>query len=130
MELKLTNQEAEQMFYDALCNGLDYIAGYGLEIDYDDEQYRKSRNKLKATSEHSICFEDTLLQILRDGGELSLIDTEYGEDEKYTITLSDVHDRMAKVPLSVILEVVQEQDDASTADQILQTIFLNEIIFG
>ena len=71
MEIKLSTQESEEIFFNALCNGLGYMGGYGLEFEYSDKQYSEAKKKLD-----SPCFEDVLMQILRDGGKLTVIDVE------------------------------------------------------
>jgi hypothetical protein len=126
MEITLTHQESEEFFFNALCNGLGYIGGYGLTLDYNEEEYKKAKQKLSAPS-----YEEVFMQMLRDGSTFNVIDNE-DEDSEYNVsfTLADVHERMSSVPISHLLDMVNENDDATTADVILQTIFFNEIIFG
>ena len=127
-ELKVTTtkEQAEEFFFNAMCNGLGYVtSGYGLQLDYDNDEYKKSKEKLK-----SPCLEDVFMQMLRDGYKLTLVDIECDGDNTKSITLKDVHERMDKVPADSLLEMANEQDDATTADVILQTIFFEEIIFG
>lgn len=130
MNVNLTHAESEEYFYNSLCNGLGYVtSGYGLELDYVSSDYQEAKTKLKETNE-GICFEDVLMQILKDGKKLTLIDIE-GEDEMTrSITLEDVHDRVPLTPIDFLMEMINEQDDANTADVIIQTVFYNEIIFG
>lgn len=128
MEIKLTNKEAEEMFYNALCNGLEYVtSGYGFELKYSNKDYKKAKETIVANGD-SVCYEDVLMAMLRDGCKLSLYDEE-GE-EMYYIELEDVHDRMQIVPLRNILNMIEENDDAVDADVILQTVFFTEVIFG
>ena len=133
MTISLTPQEAESYFYNALCNGLGYIGDYGLELTYDDADYKAAKqNILKNRTAEDIsvvCYEDVLLQILRDGKTLTLIDNEGGEDPA-EITILHVHERVEKTPLRHLMDAINENDDATTADVILQTVFLNEIVYG
>lgn len=131
MEIKLTSAESETMFHTALCNGLSWISGYGLELKFGKEAYQSAKENLKAKSGEgvAICYEDVLLQILRDGGTLTLVDRE-GDDEEHSISLQDVHDRVQKTEARFLIAMTEEQDDAETADVILQTTFLGEVIFG
>jgi hypothetical protein len=124
MTIQLTQQESEMHFHNALCNGLGYISDYGLELKYDKADYADARAKLT-----NPCFEDVLMQILKDGNSLTLVDTECGEDDA-TITLKEVHERVSKTPLDHLMNAVNENDDAETADVILQTVFLKEIVYG
>jgi len=125
MIIKLTPQESEEYFYNALCNGLDYMGGYGLRMDYKDKHYVQAKSKLT-----SPCFEDVLMQILRDGNTFGFEDIECDGEYSKQITLEDVHTKMINVDLERLMEMVNENDDAETADVIIQTIFYDEVIFG
>lgn len=125
MQIQLTPQESETMFHNALCNGLGYMSGYGLEFEYSDEQYSAAKTKLQ-----SPCFEDVLMQILRDGGSLTFVDVECDGEYTRSVSLADVHSRVQQTPLRFLTDMINEQDDAETADVMLQTVFFEEIIFG
>jgi hypothetical protein len=133
MTITLTPQEAESHFYNALCNGLGYIGDYGLELTYDDADYKAAKqNILKdrtAADISVVCYEDILMQILRDGKSLTLVDNEGGEDPA-EITILHIHERVAKTPLRHLMDAINENDDAETADVILQTVFLGDIVYG
>jgi len=122
MEIKFTEQEAQGIFLDALCNGLSYLSGYGLDIIYEPEDYKKAKRK-------GSCYEDVLLQILLDGNSLTIIDEE-DEDNVNIVTIQDVYDRISSTPFDHLSDMINGNDDATTADAILQTIFFNEIIYG
>jgi hypothetical protein len=125
MKILLTPAESETFFYNSLCNGLGYIQGYGLELSVNEKDYKAARKKLD-----SPCFEDVLMQVLRDGKPLKMID--HGCDGEYTkeITLKDVHEKVQTTDAKWLLQMEHEEDDATTADCILQTVFFGEIIFG
>lgn len=124
MKIILTPEESEEFFYNALCNSLEYIGGYGLELEYKEEDYQSARSKL-----NSPCYEDVLLQILKDGNTLTLIDLE-DEDNSKQITIADVHKRVQEVPFSHLCDMINQNDDAYTGDVIIQWVFFEEIIFG
>ena len=128
-KIKISPTKSIEFFHNALCNGMSYIEGYGLSLDYDHYQYEVAKDKLRS-NEESDCWEDILVQILKDGGELTLIDEECGGAYTRSITITDVINKMEKVPLNFLMQMINEEDDAETADIILQTIFFNEIIFG
>ena len=131
MKIYLEKEECEGVFYDALCNGLSYIAGYGLELLFNDEQYDKAKQTLKTVTpaEGTICYEDVLMEVLRQGGSLILRDLE-GAEPDAIITLDEVHNRMSLVPASTLVTILEESGDACDADVVLQTIFLEEVIYG
>ena len=97
MEIKLSNAESEEYFYNALCNGLGsgYMRGYGLVLEVDQTEYNAARDTLKVSNPTSTsCYEDILMQVLREGGTLTLMDEE-DEDNSYPpITLAEVHERV------------------------------------
>lgn len=150
MEIKLTKEESEKYFHSALCNGAGYIGGHGLELDYKEKDYKEAKKSLqekidkgeiphfvyhpdymkKKGEKPEICREDVWMEILSIGKKLKMIDHE-GEGE-YTreITLADVHERVQKTDPDHLLDMVNENDDAVTADVIIQQVFFNEVIFG
>ena len=69
------------------------------------------------------------MEILKGGGKLKLVDNEGGEDDA-VITLQDVHVRVNKTQMNHLMNMINEEDDAITADVILQTVFLNDIVYG
>jgi hypothetical protein len=123
MKITFTHEEAQQHFLSAMCNGLGYISGYGLELIYEESHYKKAKKKLD-----SPCWEDVLLQILIDGNSLTLRDYECGDE--FEIKIDDVYNRLPEVDIRHLMDMVNGNDDAVTADVILQTIFLGEVIYG
>jgi len=127
MKILLTAQESEQIFYDSLCNG-HQIAYYGLQIEDDDKEYDKARKRLIKKGERP-CVEDVWMEILRGGGTLKLVDEENGLEPE-VISLQDVHERVQETDARHLLDAINENGDAVTADVVLQTVFYREVIFG
>jgi len=125
MTIKLTTQESEEYFYNALCNGLSYISSYGLRLDYSSPEYKAAKAKLSEP-----CFEDVLMQMLKDGNTITLIDEECDGEYTKSITMKHIHNRVQKTQLNHLMNMINENDDAETADVILQTVFFEDIIFG
>jgi len=147
MEIKLTEKESETYFHNALCNGADYLNGYGISLDYDKDDYLKAKKSLEdiikeknyphwmtTTSSGDllvgICCEDVWMQILKNGDKLTFVDEEGDGDQTNSITISDVHARVQLTPLIHLQNMIDENDDADTADVILQTVIWEEVIFG
>lgn len=126
MKVILTHEESEEIFYNSLCNGHE-IAYYGLSLHVGETQYKEAKQRLFEKGE-SHCIENIWMEVLRGGGKLTLIDNENGMDPS-VIRLSDVHERVQNTPLEHLIDAINEEDDATTADVILQTVFYNEIIF-
>lgn len=125
MEIKLTKKESEEYFYNALCNGLSEMGCYGLTFDYVSEEYKKSKEKLTAP-----CFEDVLIQMLKDGYKITFVDEECDGEYTRSIGMKEVHERVKKTPTHHLMNMINENDDAITADVILQSVFFEDIIFG
>ena len=87
MQILLTPQESEDFFLNALCNGLSYFDGYGLELTYNQDAY----NKAKQTLRQGVAWEYILMQILRQGDTLRIVDHECDGEYSRDITLADVH---------------------------------------
>lgn len=128
MKILLTAQESEQIFYNSLCNG-HQIAYYGLQIEYDENEYDKAKKRLIKFKTESPCLEDVWMEILRGGGTLTLVDEENGLDPS-VISLEDVHERVQNTDVRHLLDAINENDDSDTADVILQSVFYGEVIFG
>jgi hypothetical protein len=136
MEIKLTAQESEKCFYDALCNGLNWVCGgYNLEIDYNAEEYQIAKeyaeaHRLPYTACDVVCFEDILVTMLLLGCEIRLKDVGYDGSFDSSICLLDVHERVHTIPTEHLLDMINEQGDGTTADITLQHVFFGRCIFG
>lgn len=131
MKIILTPQESEEYFYNALCNGLGYVEnGYNLELTYNKQHYQTANKNIINTGTDNWCVEDILMQILRDGNTLTMVDIEGDGEYTRSITLQDVHDKVQNTQLNHLQAMINEQDDVITADVILQTVFFDEIVFG
>jgi hypothetical protein len=130
MKIILTPQESEEYFFNALCNGLGYVcSGYDLELKYSKNNYKSAVASLEALKpDEVISYEDVLMQILRLGGALNLYD--HNDELDNVIVLEDVHERVATTQLNHLMDMIEERDDAITADVIIQTVFLGEAIYG
>ena len=129
-QIVLTQAESELYFYNALCNavGTGYMEQMSLELCFDQNQYETAKQHLIEQGKTGMCYEDVLMQILKDGNTLTLLDQE--SDDEYKINLSDVHTKVSKTPFSHLTDTINEQDDAETASVILQTVFCGEVMYG
>jgi len=126
MKVLLTKAEKLEFFYNALCNSLEYFcSGYGFSINYQDEDYHNAKIKLKDP-----CFEDVLMQILKDGKSIDFIDEEGDGENSKSITINFIYDNMECTPSHCLIEMKDGHDDAVTGDVIIQSVLFKEIIFG
>jgi hypothetical protein len=129
MTIKLSNAKAEEIFFDALCNGLGQLGMYGLLLDVNVNHYRDASSQLE-TIFRSICFEDVLIKMLKLGYPLSFKDDECDGEYDAHVTLDSIHERVPTAPSYLLDAMLTGEDDACTADGILQWVMYNEIIFG
>jgi len=85
---------------------------------------------LQREGKTDICYEDVLMQMLKNGYKLTMVDVENEGDLTTSITLQDVHDKVQNTQLNHLHDMINGNDDAITADVILQTVFFDEIVFG
>jgi len=133
MTVSLTAQESEQIFEDILCNciSMGYIAGYGIELQYDSNTYIKERDTLNRTLEYTTpTYEDVLMAMLRSGHKLIIKDIEGDGDYDSIISLHDIHTKIQNAPVSLLLECINGEGDVITYDVVLQHMLYGEVIFG
>ena len=131
-KIVLDKKESVKYFHAALCNGIGYVqSGYGLVLSTNGLDYSSAKADLinEHGVDHCICREDVWVQILKNNKSISFLDTE-DNDTEYKITIKDVYKRMSEVPFDHMSDMINDQDDAITADVILQTVFLGEVIYG
>lgn len=138
MKVLLTHEESEEIFYTALCNSLAWIEnGYELNLTFFNAHHDEARKVLRQGEKESpefpayaICYEDILMQILRNGHTLTMVDVGCEGEYTSTITLQDVHERVQEAPINHLMDAINETGDAVTGDVILQQVFFKEVIFG
>lgn len=130
-KIMLSNESKKEIFYNALCNGLTYMEGYGLGLTLSN--YAEAKKSLIEKNSKDICFENVLMEILEIGGKLTMYD--HDSDGEYTrsITMEDMLNNMdiaCEKYMQQILDTLNEHDDADTADILLQIVFFQDVIFG
>jgi hypothetical protein len=129
MNINLTHEESEAHFYNAICNGLGELRYYDLELDYDAKEYKAAKQQLSDKQpDTQACWEDVLMEMLRSGNTLWVVDSNDGE--RHPITLNLVHERVQQTPVNHLMNAINENDDATTADCIIQTVIYGEVIYG
>ncbi len=125
MTIQLTNEEKVTFFHTALCNIGGYLQGYGLNVNWDENEYKAAKAKLT-----SPCLEDVLIQILKDGGSIKIEDEEGEGENDATITMESLLANIETTPDKYLMDMCNEEDDVVTADSIIQSVAYREIIFG
>lgn len=131
IEINLSKEKSEEFFYNALCNGLDYFGSYGVFIELDMKAYKKAKSTLNKKGVTSTCHEDVLMEILRNGDTIKFIDEECDGEYSRDLTLEMVHNNVGKTDVDHLMNMITENDDATTADVIIQAVLYDgETIFG
>jgi hypothetical protein len=129
MNINLTHEESEAHFYNAICNGLGELRYYDLELDYDNKEYKAAKQQLSDKQpDTQACWEDVLMEMLRSNNTLWVVDSNDGE--RHPITLDLVHERVQQTPVNHLMNAINENDDATTADCIIQTVVYGDVIYG
>jgi hypothetical protein len=129
-KINLSPDRAEEIFFDALCDGMHYFSSYSITVDYSEEHYAEVKQKAKAKRQDTlICYEDVLIAMLKDGAIIRLIDEEKGVDDGIW-SLENIHQRVQTAPGHVLAAFLDESYDAGDADAMLQHVAYGEIIFG
>ena len=130
-KIMLSHESKKEIFYNALCNGLSYMGGYGLELTFS--KYNEAKKSLLEKNSKDICFEDVLMEILEIGGNLTMVDHDSDGDLTRSITMEDMLKNMdiaCEKYMQEIVDMLNENDDANTADILLQIVFFEDVIFG
>jgi len=129
MNINLTHEESEAHFYNAICNGLGELKYYDLDLDYNAKEYKAAKQQLNTKQpDTQACWEDVLMEMLRSGNTLWIVDQ--NDNERHPITLNLVHERVQQTPTRHLMNAINENDDATTADCIIQTVIYGEVIYG
>lgn len=130
MEIKLTETESQDFFYNALCNGLGSVcSNYSLELTFEDDEYQMAKSSL-TFSDVRPCYEDVLMALLKMGYKITLKDIGYEGEHDSTIGLEEVRSRVQTVPVRHLIDMINGNDDGDTADTIIQHVFYGKDIFG
>ena len=132
MTITLTHEESEKHFHSALCNAYPEVRSAGCDIEWDENDYNEAKESLqkRTPAGEKICIEDVLVEILRIGKKLTWNDNDGDGEYTRSIELKDVHERVQLMPIDHLMDMINEQDDATTGYLLLQQVFFNEQIFG
>jgi len=126
--------EILDIFLNSLCGVIygNYMEGYGLEWVFDHMIYCKIKEDLRSKGK-SICYEDVLIEMLKQGHSLTLRDVEgMGDKSEYTVSITkkDIIENFKYIPYEVLANFITEDDDIDDHDQVIQYCFYKDLIFG
>jgi len=129
-EVNTTEGKLEAV-YTALCSGLPTLAMSGLELDYDASEYADARKALlDANSGTAPCIEDVQREMLRRGHDLIFIDNESDGEEIGRLNLRVIEENWNKIDGRTLGDYLNFNDDADTADNLIQWLVFGELVYG
>lgn len=126
-------EKALEILHSIFCNGaLSCFSDYGFVLDWVSSEYGKAKKDLghEGVGFGGVCYEDILVQIVRNGGELIFIDEECEGDNTKKLNLGVLIDGLNNASLDKVFEIINGEDDATTGELVLQEILFGEVIFG
>lgn len=134
VKVNASEDERLHILYSALCNGWNEMLHFGLECDFDGDDYAAARDALIAAGKtaEELCFEDMLIQLVRNGKAITVSDIELGYEPEIVgyLSLATLNANWDKVPPRILLAYINEEDDAWTAVDFMQVICMGEITRG
>lgn len=137
MKITITNYTQDEKFevvYNALCNGLDgLINHYSFDWEIVNQaMWTTEKQKLTTGSEHP-CLENIMIAYMKAGGELEFTCAEFEEDDAMycnKLSLTTINANWDKIRPQELLAYYKEEDDAETAESVLQCLLLGSIVLG
>ena len=139
MQITATTEEKLKVVYNCLCSGLPYFVDYGFTLDYNGHEYNKAKKSLEAQKAagtfdnglSSICVEDVQTEMLRMGFTLNFKGGEGNKASHVTpLNLEVIERNWGKVNPRHLADMKNENDDADTADFIMQGLLFGDIVYG
>lgn len=132
--IEAKEEDRLKILHSALCNGWNEMLHFGLECDYDGDDYAAARDTLIAAGNtaEELCFEDILIQLVRNGKTITVSDIELGDEPEVVgyLSLANLNANWDKAPARILLAYINGEDDAWTAVDFMQVISMGEITRG
>jgi hypothetical protein len=125
MKVTVTATQDEKLEVVSNCLANTYLFNGILRLKLSQKLYKKHSDALGDDS----CHEDVLIAIIKAGETIKVFDTE-GDEDVGELSLNKIEENWDKIRSEDILEVINENDDSDTADNILQCLTLGSIIYG
>jgi hypothetical protein len=141
MQTIATTEEKLKIVHSCLCSGLPFFVDYGFTLDYNGHEYKKAKKSLEAQQAagtwkspfdlDDICIEDVQTEMLRMGFTLKFKGGEGNKSSHITpLNLEVIEKNWDKINQRHLADMVNENDDANTADIIMQGILFGEEVYG
>lgn len=126
MKIILEKEEAQELFYNAMCDGINILSKYGHQIQWNDEDYSEIRRQLLADDPKcDICFEDILMEMINEGKSILI-----GKgNELLNITLDLIYNNSNKIPYTTLINLIRGDYDSNDIDVYFQHILYGKMIY-
>ena len=137
--LTITREGMLDLFCDALCGG---SIGFGcITLDCDSEVYDAARERVKILKAETpedyilkdvVCYEEVMTEVLRVGDKLYYMEYDSYDDQnnKVEFDLDHLMDNFHSVESWVMDQILSENYDSVTTDNLLQGLLLGELVYG
>ena len=144
MKTTFSREDACKILFDSFCNGgIQELYYSNVIIDWDDSpnhhNYIDAKARLQEKDKSGICYEDVILEILRNGDEKTFGNVVVFKDvesiENHELTLNSALDKINSLPESQkkdLIKILNEDTDcdAWTSFNALQLCLLGDVVFG
>ena len=136
--MTITEEGMLELFCDALCGG---SIGFGcIELDCEREVYDAARERVKILKAknpqdymfEAVCYEEVMTEVLRGGGKLYYMEYDNYDDQnnKVEFDLDHLMNNFHSVETWVLDQILSENYDSITTDNLLQGLLLGELVYG
>ena len=125
-----TQEERLKVIHTAICN--TWLFYNTLRFKRNQTLHNETRIELQNSGrfkEDVVCFEDILVKMVADGAVIHIIDTE-DDDIVGELSLAKIEKNWDKIDSKDLIYIINENEDADTADNILQYITLGNIVYS
>ena len=122
MTIKFTDDQLLMILDQAFCNAGHLHYG-DMQISAPKDAGEKARAQLTDPSR-----EELWAQVLRNGDSLTIHDAQDGSKHKFNLELA--HQKLGNLPLWVVGDIVNGQDDADHGDWTLEYLCYGDKIYG
>ena len=129
LSITMSDEYKKEILFNSLCNGLDELGFYGLQLEIDEDIFNEAKESWKEKNKNQLpCYENIIFEMLEMKNIINVIDLE--NDERHYFKLDLAIQYLDKLPTHCILQLLNEEDDVTTADIVLQTCLFGEVVFG
>lgn len=136
--MTITREGMLDLFCDALCGG---SIGFGcITLDCEREVYDAARERVKILKAknpqdymfEAVCYEEVMTEVLRGGGKLYYMEYDSYDDQnnKVEFDLDHLMNNFHSVETWVLDQILSENYDSITTDNLLQGLLLGELVYG